>query len=101
MTDYFQELGVFVALEHAYLDTLQIIVTTGSGVSRGIRETYTYCFTYHGMSVASIELKEHQQFLSLSEAQHSFKAAVRCLLRALRDLPRLPGNKLSFMPLHS
>jgi hypothetical protein len=87
-----QELGVFLALEHAYLDTLQIIVTTEAGGSKAVRETYTYCFTYYGQSVASIELKEHQQFLSLSEAQRSFKAAIRCLLRALRDLPRLPGN---------
>lgn len=83
---------MFEAIEKGYLDTLQVFVTTNSGNSHTIRETYTYSFSYYGNAVASVELKEQQQHLSLSDAQRSLKAAIRCLLRAVKDLPHLPGR---------
>ncbi|ETN43689.1 uncharacterized protein HMPREF1541_02848 [Cyphellophora europaea CBS 101466] len=87
------EHGVFEAVEAGYLDVLQVFVTTDSGDHKTIRETYTYSFNYYGKSVSSIELKEQQQHLSLPDAQRSFKSAIRCLLRSIKDLPRLPGKR--------
>ena len=84
---------MFEAIEKAYLDTLQVFVTTESANSHTIRETYTYRFSYFGNAVVSVELKEQQQYLTLSDAQRSLKSAIRCLLRAIKDLPRLPSKK--------
>lgn len=57
-----------------------------------MQETYTYSFTYLNNAIASVEMKEQQQFLTLSDAQRSFKSAIRALLRAIQDLPTLPGK---------
>lgn len=82
---------MFNAIEKTYLDVLQIFITTSSGSSKAIQETYTYSFTYLDNAVASVEMKEYEQFLSLKDAQRSFKTGIRNLLRSLKDLPVLPG----------
>ncbi|KPI40881.1 Meiosis-specific protein hop1 [Cyphellophora attinorum] len=83
------ERGVFRAIEEAYLDVLQVFITIPAGKSQSIQETYTYSFTYFENAVASVEWKEQQQFLSLADAQRSFKTAIRSLLRSIQDLPSL------------
>jgi hypothetical protein len=90
LSDLAKERGVFEAIEKAYLDTLQVFITD-SADNTTIRETYTYSFSYYGNVVSSVEHKEQQQYLCLSDAQRSLKAAIRCLLRAIKDLPRLPS----------
>jgi hypothetical protein len=71
---------------------LQVFITTPAGKSQSIQETYTYSFTYFENAVASVEWKEQQQFLSLADAQRSFKTAIRSLLRSIQDLPSIPGK---------
>ena len=83
---------MFSAVEASYLDQLQILIITKDGAAQAIQETYTYSFTYLNNAVASVELKEKHQSLSLSDAQRSFKAAIRNLLRSIKDLPQLPGK---------
>lgn len=85
---------MFQALEASYLDVLQVFIMTDQNTSKAIRETYTYSFTYHGNTVASVEFREQHQFLSLSDAQKSFKSGIRCLLRSMKDLPTLPSMAL-------
>jgi hypothetical protein len=92
---------VLEAIEKGCLDTLQVFITTDSAGSHAIRETYTYRFSYYGNAVASVELKEQQQYLTMADAQRSFKTAIRCLLRAVKDLPRLPGQYSLPPPQHS
>lgn len=82
-------------MEKGYLDTLQVFVTTEIGDTKAIRETYTYTFTYDNSAITTVALKEQNQSLTLADAQRSFKLSIRCLLRGLQDMPRLPGTSVA------
>jgi hypothetical protein len=87
-----QEDGVFDALGLAYLDVLHLFVTSGASDDAEILESYTYAFKYQGQQVSGVRIGETGRALSIAASQKSFKAAIRALLRTMKDLPNLPGQ---------
>lgn len=86
-----QEDGVFDALKHSYLDTLHVFITSDSADKSAVLENYTYSFHYRGPKITSVHIGETEKGLSLEYSQKSFKAAIRALLRIMKDLPSLPS----------
>jgi hypothetical protein len=92
-----QEDGVFDALRLAYLDILHLFVTSSASDDAEILESYTYAFEYQGQQVSSVRIGETGGALSMAASQKSFKAAIRALLRTMKDLPYLPGQYISLL----
>ncbi|EXJ82467.1 hypothetical protein A1O3_06280 [Capronia epimyces CBS 606.96] len=87
------ENGVFEALEHGYLNTLQVFVTDNNGSTPTVLETYCFTFSYDGGRVSSVEFSPTNHVFVLEHLHKSFKAAIRALLRSLKQLPRLPARR--------
>ena len=86
-----KESGVFDALARSYLDVLHVFVTSNAKHDSPILETYTYTFEYRENHVANIRIGETGKVFSLIDSQKSFKAAIRALLRTMKELPPLPS----------
>lgn len=87
-----QENGVFDALENSFLDILHVFITSDVADDNAILETYTYSFEYEGPQITGVRIGETEKGLTLIESQKSFKAAIRALLRTMKDLPPLPSS---------
>ncbi|EXJ81566.1 hypothetical protein A1O1_07630 [Capronia coronata CBS 617.96] len=87
------ERGVFEALEHGFLDTLQVFVTDNNGDPPTVIESYRFAFSYNNGLINSIELSPTNHVFVLDHFQKSFKTAIRALLRSLKCLPRLPARR--------
>lgn len=82
-----KESGVFDALKQSHLHVLHVFVTSNTHGDNTILETYTYTFEYRGPHVTGVRVGETGRAFSLSDSQRSFKAAIRALLRTMKDLP--------------
>ncbi|OAP54663.1 hypothetical protein AYL99_11111 [Fonsecaea erecta] len=87
------EKGVFDALHRTYLDSLRVFVTNATESQPMIVETYHFAFAYEQGRVTGVRLDPVNHAFVLENAHKSFKAAIRALLRSLRDLPRLPARR--------
>ncbi|KIX96602.1 uncharacterized protein Z520_07868 [Fonsecaea multimorphosa CBS 102226] len=87
------EQGVFDALHRSYLDSLRVFVTKATESQPVIVETYHFAFAYDHGRVTGVRLSPLDQAFVLENVHKSFKAAIRALLRSLRNLPRLPARR--------
>ncbi|OAG41271.1 hypothetical protein AYO21_04434 [Fonsecaea monophora] len=88
-----QEQGVFDALDQSYLDSLRVFVTDAAQRQPSIIETYHFAFAYERGTVTSVHLSSVAHAFVLENVHKSFRAAIRALLRSLRNLPRLPARR--------
>ncbi len=97
-----QEGGIFDALRSGYLEAVQISICADSSRPSEVVECYTFTFTYSsssgqgGRDVSSITVSpgSHTLFF-VGDAQKSFNAAIKGLLKLIRGLPRLPRGSIS------
>ncbi|OQV03309.1 HORMA domain-containing protein [Cladophialophora immunda] len=87
------EQGVFDALHRNYLESLRVFVTKATGSNQEIVETYHFTFAYERDRIISVRLSLADHAFVLENVHKSFKAAIRALLRSLRNLPRLPARR--------
>ena len=87
---------MFDALKRSYLDILHVFVTSKAGQDDSILETYTYTFEYLAGHVTNVRIAESGNTFSLADSQKSFKAAIKALLRMMKDLPTLPSMSTKF-----
>ncbi|KAG9772225.1 hypothetical protein ABEF93_006143 [Exophiala dermatitidis] len=87
------ETGVFSALEHGHLETLQVFVTDNDESPRIVIESYSFAFSYDRGRVSTVKMTPTNQVFVLEQFQKSFKAAIRVLLRSLKPLHRLPARR--------
>lgn len=83
---------MFDAVSCGFLETLQVFVASSEDSEKSVLETYTYHFEYEDDRVTSVNLEGNNQPFTLARSQKSFKAAIRGLLRAMQELPRLPSE---------
>lgn len=81
-------------MKAGYLDTLQVFITTEAQQNKSILEAYTYTFKYHDSRLTGVDLDSSGKTFTLADSQQSFKTAIRGLLRAMNNIPRLPGEQL-------
>ena len=92
-----QERGIFDALQSGYLEAIQLSICSDSSRPSEILECYTFAITYSsssgssGRTVSSVTLSPgpHPAFF-VGDAQRSFNAAIKGLLKVTRGLPQLP-----------
>lgn len=92
-----QEGGIFDALQNGYLEAIQLSICADSSRPSEILECYTFTITYSsssgqtGRNVSSVTVSPGPQTaFFVGDAQKSFNAAIKCLLKLIRGLPQLP-----------
>ena len=92
-----QEGGIFDALQNGYLEAIQLSICADSNRPSEIVECYTFTVTYcsspgqPSRNVSGITVSPDTQTAFLvNDAQKSFNAAIKGLLRSIRGLPQLP-----------
>ena len=93
---WFQEEGVFHALDGRVLQSVQFFLTSNVPKSGIIHEAYTLKIRYADDGLQNISVKDARpsvvdQSLVLATCL-SFKRAIRILLRGLRELGDIPGS---------
>lgn len=89
-------------MQNGYLEAVQLSICADSSRPAEVVECYTFAFTYSfpsgrtGYTVSSIRVSsDRDTVLLVGDAQKSFNAAIKSLLKLLRGLPQLPRKLLS------
>ena len=100
-----QEGGIFDALQNGYLEAIQLSICADTSRRSEIVECYTFTITYTsssgqtGRSVSSVTVSPGPQTaFFVGDAQKSFNAAIKCLLKLIRGLPQLPRERFLLCP---
>ncbi|KAF7511943.1 hypothetical protein GJ744_003176 [Endocarpon pusillum] len=92
--------GIFHALHRGYLEAVQLSICADSSRPSEIMECYTFTFTYHsapgqshrGVSSVTVSPGPQPAFF-VEDAQLSFNAAIKGLLKVILRLPPLPCRR--------
>lgn len=96
-----QDGGIFDALQSGYLEAIQLSICADSRRPSEVMECYTFTFTYNSSSgqinrdVSTITVSPGSDAVFLvGDAQKSFNAAIKGLLKLIHGLPQLPREWL-------
>jgi meiosis-specific protein len=87
-------------LQNGYLEAIQLSICTDRSRPAEVIECYTFTFTYssssgksgHDVSSITVSTNSHE-LLFVGDAQKSFNAAIKGLLKFIRGLPQLPRKR--------